>query len=481
MLSLASLQSMNRSLALPSRIPQSCFDKIWHAHTVHSEQGHPTILAVDFMFLHEVTSAQAFDVLRQRGLPVINPERLLATIDHSIPTDSSRLAILDSKSRAQVAAMRDNASQHGITIKDFGSGQGIVHVIGPELGITQPGMTVVCGDSHTATHGAFGCLAFGIGSSEIAHVLATGCLLQSRPKTMHIQFINKLQHGVYAKDLILYVISKIGIGGATGHVIEYSGECISAMSMEERMTICNMSIECGARAGLISPDITTIEYLCGRSAVAGGEEFVEASDRWLSFASDPGCTYDTTISIDCGEIEPMVTWGTNPGQGCGISRAIPYSSEATPALSYQGLHAGNFLNETPINWAFLGSCTNGRIEDLRIAASILKGRKIHSDVTCYVVPGSEHVHEQAVNEGLADIFSEAGALFRLPGCSLCLGMSPDRVPAGERCISSSNRNFTDRQGKGSRTHLASPATVIASAIMGRICDPRDLLAEDITV
>ncbi len=460
--------------------PKNIVDKIWESHVVSQKEGHPSIFAVDLMLLHEVTSAQAFQTIESRNLAIRNPERLLATIDHSIPTRQNRLEIYDEAAKAQVQMLRENCKRHKIPFMDFDSGnQGIVHVIGPELGATQPGMTIVCGDSHTSTHGAFGALAFGVGTSEVAHVMATGCLLQERPKSMKVEFRGKLQKGVYSKDAVLKLISLIGVGGANGHVIEYTGEAISKMSMEERMTICNMSIECGARAGLIAPDEVTYEYLRGKKLSPSEEHFAEAVEYWNSFKSDPDSTFDKEVVIDLDELDPMVTWGTNPSQGLELGRPVP-SPKKLPelarkdlenALEYTKLEAGKSLEGIPFQWAFVGSCTNGRIEDLRIAASVLKGRKVASGVTFYVVPGSEKVREQAMQEGLDKIFEEAGAQFRMPGCSMCLSMNDDRVPPGERCVSSSNRNFMGRQGPGSITHLASPATVAASAIEGKITSP----------
>jgi len=457
--------------------PKNIVEKIWDSHVVSQQEGHPAIFAIDLMLLHEVTSAQAFQTIEARGLKVANPERLLATIDHSIPTRQNRWEIYDEAARAQVETLRNNCKNHGIPFFDYDSGsQGIVHVIGPELGATQPGMTIVCGDSHTSTHGAFGALAFGVGTSEVAHVMATGCLLQEKPKSMKVEFRGKLKKGVYSKDAILKLISIIGVGGANGHVIEYTGEAVSKMSMEERMTICNMSIECGARAGLIAPDKVTYDYLRGRKLAPPDTEFLKAVEYWNSLKTDKNATYDKEVVIDLDQLDPMVTWGTNPSQGCELGRPVPNPKnlgelarkdlEAT--LEYTKLEAGKSIEGIPFQWAFVGSCTNGRIEDLRIAANVLKGRKVANGVTMYVVPGSESVREQAMKEGLDKVFEEAGAQFRMPGCSMCLSMNDDRVPPGERCVSSSNRNFMGRQGPGSITHLASPATVAASAIEGRI-------------
>lgn len=463
--------------------PRNIIRKIWDAHAVSRKPGHPVVFAIDLMLIHEVTSAQAFAQLEEKGLAVVNRERLLATLDHSVPTRKDRFRIADDSARAQVETLRVNAQRHGIKICDFESGrQGIVHVIGPELGVTQPGSTIVCGDSHTSTHGAFGALAFGIGSSEVAHVLATGCLLQEEPRSMKVEMVGSFRPGVYAKDAILGLIRQIGIAGATGHAIEYCGDAISRMSMEERMTICNMSIECGARAGLVAPDGTTFEYLRGRPFAPASTEWDRAVETWRSLASDEGCAYDRSVSINLDSLEPMITWGTNPEQAVAIGELIPHPHDLSPdrraagikALQYTGLRGGTTMRGTPIEWAFLGSCTNGRIEDLRVAAEILRSRKIHPRVTFFVVPGSEQVRAQAIEEGLDRIFEEAGAQFRMPGCSMCLGMNDDRVPAGQRCISSSNRNFVGRQGKGSFTHLASPATVAASAVAGEIMSINDI-------
>lgn len=459
-------------------------DKIWDAHVVTKKNGHPAVFAIDLMLLHEVTSAQAFQTLAQKKLPVRFPEALLATIDHSIPTRVNREEFYDEAARKQVDTLRQNCRKHGIVFFDFDSGyQGIVHVIGPELGATQPGKTIVCGDSHTATHGAFGCLAFGVGTSEVGHVLSTGCLLQTRPKSMKVEFTGSLAKGVYAKDAILKLISVIGVGGANGHVIEYTGDAVGNMSMEERMTLCNMSIECGARAGLISPDETTYEYLKGRPLSPEPEDMDEAISFWNQWKSDTDASYDCQVSIDLDKLTPMITWGTNPSQAISLDEKIPDLStlssqcqkDAHSALDYTRLESGKPVTGTPVDWAFIGSCTNGRMEDLRIAAYILKGRKISKDVTLYIVPGSESVRQQAVKEGLDQIFEAAGAQFRMPGCSMCLSMNDDRVPESKRCISSSNRNFIGRQGPGSITHLASPATVAASAIEGKVVSPGNYL------
>lgn len=454
--------------------PRNIIEKIWESHIVGQKPGHPAIFAIDLMLLHEVTSAQAFQEIDKRGIKVADPSRVVATIDHSIPTRDNRWEIYDEAARTQVNALRENCRKHGIAMLDFDSGkQGIVHVVGPELGLTQPGMTIVCGDSHTSTHGAFGALAFGVGTSEVAHVLSTGCLLQQAPKTMLVEFKGRFRLGVFAKDAVLRLIQELGIGGATGYVIEYAGKAITEMSMEERMTVCNMSIECGARAGLIAPDKVTYNYIYGREQAPSGDEWDSAYEYWESLGSDEGSSYDRTITIDLDALAPMVTWGTNPGQAVQLTENIP--AERTPAidraLEYTRLQPGQNMKGTSVDWAFIGSCTNGRIEDLRIAAEVMKDKKIAQHVTMYVVPGSEAVRAQAMNEGLHEIFEAAGAQFRMPGCSLCLAMNDDKVPEGKRCISSSNRNFVGRQGPGSITHLASPATVAASAIAGFITSP----------
>ncbi len=465
-------------------VARNIVEKIWDSHVVKKLEGHPAVFAVDLMLLHEVTSAQAFQTIEQKNLPVFDPKRLLATIDHSTPTRDNRFEIYDEMARRQVEALRDNCRRHGIPFLDFEKGQGIVHVVGPELGLTQPGMTLVCGDSHTSTHGAFGALAFGVGTSEVAHVLTTGCLLQEKPGTMKVEFKGRLQPGVFAKDAIMRLIAEIGVGGANGFVIEYTGEAITAMSMEERMTICNMSIECGARAGLIAPDQRTFDYLRGRRCAPAAQDFESAVEFWGGFVSDAECSYDKIVTIDLDRLGAMVTWGTNPGQAVGLEDSIPLLESLTEkeqvlakrALEYVNLSAGRSLSGTPVDWAFLGSCTNGRIEDLRVAASILRGKRVHERVTMYVVPGSEAVRQQAVDEGLDKVFVDAGAQFRMPGCSMCLAMNDDRVGPRERCISSSNRNFVGRQGPDSITHLASPATVAASAVDGCITSPSKYFA-----
>ncbi len=437
--------------------------------------GHPAVFAIDRMLLHEVTSAQAFDELRQRGLKVRYPERLIATLDHSIPTAKNRSVIKDKTARIQVESLRENAKEFGIKLYDFDSQhQGIVHIMGPELGFTLPGKTIVCGDSHTSTHGAFGALAFGIGTSEVGHVLATGAILQHKPKTMRVKFSGKLPATVTAKDMIMKLIATIGVGGGKGYILEYTGEAIRNMSMSERMTICNMSIECGARAGLIAPDETTFNYLQGRPYAPKENAWQTAVENWRALLSDEDCKYDKEVIIDVSQLTPMVTWGINPAQAISINEIIPDIENGEQAYHYTKLKPGQAIKNQPIDWAFIGSCTNGRIEDLRLAASILKGEKIAEHVSMYVVPGSEQVMQQAIKEGLDKIFIDAGADFRMPGCSMCLAMNSDKVPPGARCISTSNRNFMGRQGPGSITHLASPATVAASAIKGVITSVEDL-------
>jgi 3-isopropylmalate/(R)-2-methylmalate dehydratase large subunit len=459
-------------------VPRNIIEKIWDTHAVKHEEGHPYVFAIDKMLLHEVTSAQAFDVLRERCLPVRYPERMIATLDHSIPTATNRTVMKDLNAKAQVELLRKNAEEFGIKIYDFGSNhQGIVHVMGPELGFSLPGETVVCGDSHTSTHGSFGALAFGVGTSEVGHVLATGAILQSKPKTMRVEFEGELSNEVTSKDVVMKLIATIGVGGAKGHIIEYTGKSIQAMSMEARMTLCNMSIECGARAGLVAPDKTTFAFLKDRAYAPKEAEWESAVADWKNLQSDAGCHYDKVVTIDIANLKPMVTWGINPEQAVSIDETIPDIERPGQAYSYTQLKAGQPVKGIQINWAFIGSCTNGRIEDLRLAASVLKGNKIAGHVTLYVVPGSEKVRQQAIEEGLAEVFESAGADFRMPGCSMCLAMNEDKVPPGQRCISTSNRNFIGRQGPGSITHLASPATVAASAVRGFICSAQEVMHE----
>jgi len=459
------------------------FEKIWDAHVVHQEPGQPAILYIDLHLVHEVTSPQAFEGLRLAGRKVRRPERTIATVDHNVPTTDRSLPIADSISRTQVETLYRNAKEFGITVYDMRSpGQGIVHIIGPEQGYTQPGMTIVCGDSHTSTHGAFGALAFGIGTSEVEHVLATQCLRQSRPKTMEIRVNGALPPGVTAKDLILGIIGQIGVGGAVGHVVEYTGEAVRALSMEGRMTVCNMSIEGGARAGMIAPDDTTFEYVRGRPNAPKGEAFEAAVERWRALATDPGAKYDRVVEIDATKLEPLVTWGTTPGMVVPVTGRVPDPSSmsdarereaAERALRYMGLEPNTPIQEIRIDRVFIGSCTNARIEDLRAAAQVVRGRTVHPKVRGMVVPGSTQVKLQAEAEGLDRIFRDAGFEWREAGCSMCLGMNPDTLSPGERCASTSNRNFEGRQGAGGRTHLVSPQMAAAAAITGHFVDIRE--------
>ncbi len=465
--------------------PRTIIQKIWDSHVVHEEAGAPALLYIDLHLVHEVTSPQAFQGLRDRGLKVRRPDLTIATADHSIPTTDRSLPILDTIAAKQLAQLEANCAEFGIPCLGVHSPrQGIVHVIGPELGLTQPGMTVVCGDSHTATHGAFGALAFGIGTSEVEHVLATQCLLQKRSKSYRVEVQGSLRPGVAAKDIILALIARIGIGGGTGCVLEYTGSAIRALSMEERMTVCNMSIEGGARAGLIAPDETTFEYICGRPYAPKGAAWDAALERWRQLPTDAGASYDRTISLDGGALEPMITFGTNPGMGVAITGCVPDPASVSnlsereslqKALAYMDLEGGKPLLGKAINTVFIGSCTNGRISDLRAAASILKGRKVSPTVRMLVVPGSHEVKSQAEAEGLPEIFRAAGAEWREPGCSMCIAMNGDQLQPGEYSVSTSNRNFEGRQGKGGRTLLASPLTAAAAAVTGVITDVRTLL------
>ena len=472
--------------------PRTLFEKLWDQHVVRPETAAtPAVLYVDLHLVHEVTSAQAFTELRERGLSVRAPHRTIATMDHSTPTTRGGFAALplfDSETTArqtQVEQLRINCEAFGIPLLALGDPrQGIVHVIGPELGLTQPGMTVVCGDSHTSTHGAFGALAFGIGTSQVAHVLATQSLLQTKPKTLEVRVDGELPRGVSAKDVILTVCARLGVGGATGHVIEYTGAVIRALSMEARMTVCNMSIEAGARAGMIAPDDTTFEYLHGRPHAPRGAEWDRSVTAWRSLATDPGAAFDRSITIDGSALAPMITYGTNPGMGMTIDARIPDPDalhdrsdreNAHRALRYMGLTVGRPLAGTPVDVVFFGSCTNSRISDLRDAASLLRGRMVSPRVRALVVPGSQQVKRQAEAEGLDRIFIDAGAEWRESGCSMCIAMNGDRLGAGQLAVSTSNRNFEGRQGSGGRTLLASPLTAAASAVMGVITDPQTLM------
>lgn len=462
---------------------KTIIEKIWDSHVVEHKEGFPNILAIDLQLVHEVTSPQAFQVLKERNLSVFAPKRTLGTVDHNVPTTRERLNILNPISRHQIETLRENCGLFGIPLLDMGSGyQGIVHVVGPELGFTHPGMTIVCGDSHTSTHGAFGALAFGIGTSEVAQVLATGCILQKKPKTMRVNFKGNMSIGVTAKDIILALIRKIGVNGGTGHVIEYTGEVVHSLSMEERMTICNMSIECGARAGLIAPDETTFAYIKDKVGAPKGDQWDQAIKFWKNLKTDSKAVFDKEIELSLSKITPMVTWGINPEQTIGINESVPnpisFPEEvrdiAQKALDYVKLTPGTPIEGVPIDYVFIGSCTNARLSDLREAAKIMKGRKIAPGVKVYIVPGSEAIHRMAIEERLAAIFIGAGAEYRSPGCSMCLAMNDDRVPPSKRCASTSNRNFIGRQGPESITHLMSPAMAAAAAVTGKITDIRNL-------
>jgi 3-isopropylmalate/(R)-2-methylmalate dehydratase large subunit len=466
---------------------RTLIEKIWDDHVVVHESGSPAVLYIDLHLVHEVTSPQAFQGLRDRGIKVRRPDHTMATLDHSIPTTDTRLQIIpDEIARKQVDQLRINCKEFGVPLADLGSiDQGIVHVIGPELGLTQPGLTVVCGDSHTSTHGAFGAIAFGVGTTEVEHVLATQCLLQNKPKTHEVRFEGPAPKGVGAKDLILALIAQIGVGGGTGHVFEYTGEAIRALSMEGRMTVCNMSIEAGAKAGLIAPDEKTFEYLKGRPRAPQGADWDAAVERWKQLVTDPGAKYDRTTVVDVTKLEPMVTYGTNPGQGVGVTQAVPnpadiadasQSAGLKKALEYMDLEPGKPILGHAIDVVFIGSCTNSRIGDLREAAEVFKGRKVAPGVRAMIVPGSEKIKKQAEEEGLPEIFRAAGAEWRQAGCSMCIAMNGDQLSPGQYSVSTSNRNFEGRQGKGGRTFLASPATAAASAIKGAVADPREFLA-----
>jgi 3-isopropylmalate/(R)-2-methylmalate dehydratase large subunit len=464
---------------------KTLFEKIWDAHVVKNTEGYPDVLYIDRHYIHEVTSPQAFDGLRKRGIPVFSTDRTTATADHNVPTIDQHLPIREALSRHQVETLRKNCSEFGIDLYDLGHPyQGIVHIIGPELGLTLPGMTIVCGDSHTSTHGAFGNISFGIGTSEVEQVLATQCVLQYRPKTMRIEINGTLSKGVVAKDVILYIISKLTASGATGYFVEYAGEAIEQLSMEARMTICNMSIEMGARGGLIAPDETTFSYIKGRRFAPQGETFDRLVEQWRQLKSDDGVVYDKVLIYDADDIAPMITYGTNPGMGIKVNDRIPILSELkniseqtsfSKSLEYMGLKPGAALLGQPVDYVFIGSCTNARIEDLRLVASMVKGKKKASNVEVWVVPGSKQVENQARLEGLDRIFEEAGFQLRQPGCSACLGMNEDKIPAGKYCISTSNRNFEGRQGPKARTFLASPLSAAAAAITGKVTDVRELV------
>lgn len=461
---------------------KTLFDKIWEQHVVKQISGGPAVLYIDRHFIHEVTSPQAFDGLRQRKLPVFRPRQVVATADHNVPTLNQHLPIKEVMSRQQVAALVQNCAEFGIELYGLGHPyQGIVHVIGPELGITQPGMTIVCGDSHTSTHGAFGTIAFGIGTSEVEMVLATQCLMQSRPKLMRINVNGDLQKGVTAKDIILHIIAKISASGATGFFVEYAGSTIRSLSMEGRMTICNMSIEMGARGGLIAPDQTTFDYL--RNKPFAPKDLAAAIAAWSQLYSDADASFDLELNIDAASIEPMITYGTNPGMGIGVKQMIPQAEALTEqekqsykkALQYMGLQEGQPIQGQKIDYVFIGSCTNARIEDLRAVAALVKGKQKAKDVEVWIVPGSQQVAAQAKAEGIDQVLEAAGFQLRQAGCSACLGMNEDKIPAGKYCIATSNRNFEGRQGPNARTMLASPLTAAAAALTGVVTDVRELL------
>jgi 3-isopropylmalate/(R)-2-methylmalate dehydratase large subunit len=470
-------------------VPRTLFDRVWEAHVVREQPGEPALLYVDLHLIHEVTSPQAFEGLRLAGRRVRRPDLSLATMDHNVPTVDG--PVTDPLARAQLEALRRNCREFGLPLYATGSGrEGIVHVIGPELGLTQPGMTIVCGDSHTSTHGAFGALAFGIGTSEVEHVLATQTLPQRRPQTMRISFEGELPLGLTAKDMILGAIGRIGVAGGVGHVVEYTGPVIRELSMEGRMTICNMSIEAGARAGMASPDDTTFAYLEGRPGAPRDAAWERALDRWRELASDEDAVFDREVEIDVRELAPQVTWGTNPGMVTPVDGRVPDPSElddpderaaAERALAYMALEPGTPIAEIAVDRVFIGSCTNARIEDLRVAAAVVGGRRVHPSVRAMVVPGSAAVRRQAEEEGLDGVFTRAGFEWRRAGCSMCLGMNPDVLAPGERCASTSNRNFEGRQGRGGRTHLVSPAMAAAAAVAGHFVDVRDLASAEVGV
>ena len=459
---------------------KTLFDKIWDNHVVHAVKDGPQVVYIDRHFIHEVTSPQAFAGLKNRGIGLFRPEQTIATADHNVPTENQHLPIKDALSKHQVDTLIKNCKEFGVELYGLGHPyQGIVHVIGPELGITQPGMTIVCGDSHTSTHGAFGNIAFGIGTSEVEQVMATQCVLQRKPKTMKIQVDGKLNKGVVSKDIVLYIISKLSASGGTGHFIEFCGSAIEELSMEARMTICNMSIEMGARGGLIAPDQTTFDYIKGRTFAPKGDEWEAKLKEWKQLKTDEDAVFDTEYYFKAEEISPMITYGTNPGMGIGIAELIPETNDASSGLAkslqYMDLQGGSQLIGHQVDYVFIGSCTNSRIEDLRMVAEMVKGKKKADHVQAMIVPGSKQVEEQAKAEGLDVILKEAGFELRQPGCSACLGMNEDKVPKGKYCVSTSNRNFEGRQGPGARTMLASPLTAAAAALTGKITDVREFL------
>ncbi len=462
--------------------PESLFDKLWNRHLVQAQTSStPAIIYIDLHLVHEVTSAQGFDLLRDKGIRLRRPERTLATLDHSTPTlpvtSDGRRPYVTTQAQRQVQTLRDNCREYGIELHDWDSpSRGIVHVMGPELGATQPGMTIVCGDSHTSTHGAFGALAFGIGTTEVGHVLAKQCLLQNKPKSMRINIDGRLDKNVTAKDLALNIIRHLGMNGGTGYVIEYAGQAVRKLDMESRMTLCNLTIEAGARSGMIGVDETTIEYLRGRAKVPQGEAFEQAAVKWLKLNSDPGAVFDREISLDGSAMRPAITFGTDPGMSIDIGGLIPRAGNPSQqkALQYMGFAGGQAIAERKVDVVFIGSCTNGRLSDLRAAADVLRDRRVAEHVRMLVVPGSENIRRQAEQEGLHEIFIAAGAEWRLPGCSMCIAMNGDMVEAGQTAVSTSNRNFEGRQGAGSRTLLASPPTAAASAVLGRVAGVSDL-------
>jgi 3-isopropylmalate/(R)-2-methylmalate dehydratase large subunit len=470
--------------------PKTLFDKIWDGHVVRSIEDGPDVLYIDRHYIHEVTSPQAFNGLKERGVPVFRPGRTLATADHNIPTREQHLQIKDALSRNQVEKLSENCSKYGIELFGLNHAKnGIVHVIGPELGYTLPGMTIVCGDSHTSTHGAFGTIAFGIGTSEVEMVLATQCILQPKPKKMRITINGTLNKGVASKDIIMYIISEISTGGGTGYFVEFAGSAITGLSMEARMTICNMSIEMGARGGFIAPDETTFSYLRKLPSVPEITDLESSIALWKNLKSDPDAIFDRELEFNAGDIKPMITYGTNPGMGMAIDASIPLAQEKSgessssflKSLDYMGLKPGMKLLGHPVDYVFIGSCTNGRIEDFRAFAQIIKGRKKASNIEALIVPGSKKVEEQMVAEGLIEIYKNAGFEVRQPGCSSCLAMNEDKIPAGKYAVSTSNRNFEGRQGPGARTLLASPYTAAAAAVTGRITDPREFITEESNV
>lgn len=451
---------------------KTLFDKIWDAHTVDTIAGGSCVLYIDRQYIHEVTSPQAFEGLHSRGAKVFRPAQVTASPDHNIPTQNQHLPVQDLQSARQVSMLENNCTEHGITIFKVGTPKnGIIHVVGPETGLTQPGMTIVCGDSHTSTHGAMGCVAFGIGTSEVEMVLASQCVLQSKPKTMRINVEGQLNPGVCSKDIILYLISKLGTGGGTGHFIEFAGSAIHSLSMEARMTICNMSIEMGARGGMIAPDETTFAYLKGREYAPQGTEWDKSVAQWKQLYSDPDAIFDKEVTFDAADIYPMITYGTNPGMGMAVDAAIPADAD-DKALKYMGFESGETLQGKPVDYVFVGSCTNGRIEDLRLFARLVEGRRKADNITAWIVPGSKGVEAAARAEGLDRILADAGFELRQPGCSACLAMNADKIPAGKYCVSTSNRNFEGRQGPGARTMLSGIAAAAAAAVCGRIEDPR---------